>query len=120
MEADEVNEQRDQPWSTCAMHDDDELYHVRSRFTPPQKKIKNSDVDHFSRYAKTSLAQFPWVPRPASQCQVGSSDYHYLSDFQKWHSALDWLYFDEFNSKKLRILPNTRDNVLIFKKSKGQ
>ena len=81
---------------------------------PPQKKIKNSDVDHFSRYAKTSLAQFPWVPRPASQCH-----FNFFAIFKNGHSAIDWLYFYEVHSKKLANFVEHSRQSFNFQKIKG-
>ena len=38
----------------------------------------------------------------AKECyEVGWSDFLFFLIFKNWHIAIDWLYFHEFNSKKL-------------------
>ena len=52
-------------------------------------------------------------------CTVGWSDLNFCYNFRNGHLAVDWLYFYEFNSKKLANFAAQARESFIFKKSLG-
>ena len=52
----------------------------------------------------------------AKECyEVGWSDFLFFLIFKNWHIAIDWLYFHEFNSKKLANFAKCARHALAAK-----